>query len=87
MGGTEVAQRPEVFGTYTSGSHSLQQRCLPRTIGTSQQNTFSLRQLKGDVPYQDTVAVADGRKLDPKGREMDVVDCQSIIEYCLGKSD
>ena len=87
MGGTEVAQRPEVFGTYTSGSQFLQQRCFPRSIGPSQQNTFSLRQLKRDVLNQDVVAVAYGKKVDPKGREMDVVDCQCFIEYCLGKSD
>ena len=66
MGGTEVAQRPEVSGAYTLGSQFLQQRCFPRSIRPCQQNTFPLGQLERDVLGKDTVAVSDGHVIYPK---------------------
>ena len=68
MGGTEVALRPEVSGTYTSGRQPLQQRRLARSVGAGEEDEFSRNHLEGDVPYQRMVAVADCQMVNLKGR-------------------
>ncbi len=85
MGGTEVALRPEVSGTYTSGRQPLQQRRLARSVGAGEEDEFSRSHLKGDVPDQRVVVVADCQMVDLKDRRMYIVDCQCFMGYCLGK--
>ena len=66
MGGTEVALRPEVFGTYTPGSQPFQKRSFPGPIGPGQQHAFTRGQLERDVPDQGAAVVADGEMVDLK---------------------
>ena len=80
MGGTEVALRPEVSGTYTSGRQPLQQGGFARSVGTGQQDEFARSQLKGDVPDEQAVAVADSRELNLKDRRMYIIDCQIFMK-------
>ena len=80
MGGTEVAQRPEVFRTHTLFRQHSQQCRLPGTIGPSQQDALARGQLEGDVPDQNVVTVADGKVV----RRMYVVDSQCFVKSALG---
>ena len=66
MGGTEVALRPEVFGTYTPGSQPSKKRRFPAAIGAGQQHDFARGQLEGDVPDQGSAVVTDGEMIDLK---------------------
>ena len=66
MGGTEVALRPEVSGTCTSGGKCFKQCRLARTVGPCQQDAFARSHLEGYVPDQGAVAVADGYVIDLK---------------------
>ena len=80
MGGTEVALRPEVSGAYTPGRQSLQQRRFARSVGAGKQDEFARSQLEGDVPDENTVAVADSWDLNLKDRRMYIFDYQVFIK-------
>ena len=78
MGGTEVALRPEVSGTYTPGRQPLQKRGFPGTVRPGEEDDLARDDLERDVPDQDTVAVPDGEVIDLDGRGFYSVDCQSF---------
>ena len=80
MGGTEVALRPEVSGTYTPRSQPLQQCCFSRSVGAGKQDEFARSQLEGDVPDEKAVTVADSWDLNLKDRRMYIFDYQVFIK-------